>query len=90
MPFDRELLPHPEDYYGYQAALDKYKPKANGKATACCPFHDDKHPSLGINLETGAYRCYSCGEGGGDVLAFHMSRNNYTFKEACEDLGAWK
>ena len=39
--------------------------KINGEnLNCCCPFHDDKHPSFGINLQTGAYQCFSCEEKG--------------------------
>ncbi|MFA5127318.1 MAG: DNA primase [Patescibacteria group bacterium] len=30
--------------------LQKVKSKSHGQWTACCPAHDDKHPSLGIKL----------------------------------------
>lgn len=25
-----------------------------------CPFHDDEHPSFGINVNNGAYNCFAC------------------------------
>ena len=34
--------------------------KQSGYELICrCPFHDDKHPSLSINLKTGKYQCFS-------------------------------
>lgn len=30
----------------------------------CCPFHDDRHPSLSVNLRTGLWWCHSCKVGG--------------------------
>jgi DNA primase len=36
----------------------------------CCPFHQEKKPSFGINMETGQYNCFSCGEGGFDFDSF--------------------
>lgn len=30
-----------------------------------CPFHDDRHASLSINLESGFWICFACGERGG-------------------------
>ena len=33
---------------------------------ACCPFHDDKHPSL--KVDNGFY-CFGCGEKG-DAIAY--------------------
>ncbi len=43
------------EYYGLQV-------KRNG--LACCPFHDDKHPSMKIDKN---YHCFACGVGGGAV-----------------------
>lgn len=40
------------EYYGLQV-------KRNG--LACCPFHDDKHPSMKIDKN---YHCFACGVGG--------------------------
>lgn len=45
------------EYYGL-------KVKRNG--TACCPFHDDKHPSMKIDRN---YHCFACGVGG-DVIDY--------------------
>ena len=43
------------EYYGL-------KVKRNGNA--CCPFHDDKHPSMKIDKN---YHCFACGVGGDAV-----------------------
>ena len=45
------------EYYGLQV-------KRNG--LACCPFHDDKHPSMKIEKN---YHCFACGVGG-DVVDY--------------------
>jgi len=29
-----------------------------------CPFHDDHHPSMAVNLESGRFHCKACGETG--------------------------
>jgi hypothetical protein len=42
-----------------------------------------------INLETGAWVCMSCGQKGGDVLAYEMASNGAEFVEACKAIGAW-
>lgn len=34
-----------------------------------CPFHDDEHPSLTVNVERGVWYCFPCGIGG-DGIAF--------------------
>lgn len=43
------------EYYGL-------KVKRNG--AACCPFHDDMHPSMKIDKN---YHCFACGVGGDAV-----------------------
>ncbi len=45
------------EHYGLQV-------KRNG--LACCPFHDDKHPSMKIDKN---YHCFACGAGG-DVIDY--------------------
>ena len=55
-----------------------------------CPFHQDTKPSLVIHVEKGAFKCFSCGAKGGDVLAFHQLLHKMSFVDACKDLGAWE
>jgi hypothetical protein len=82
----KRRLPDPFTYYSQR--LEKLTPpKSSGWASALCPFHDDHHPSLSVHIvEGGAYRCHSCGAKGRDVVAFHMARTGYGFKEAVSDL----
>ncbi|AFL75492.1 CHC2 zinc finger domain-containing protein [Thiocystis violascens] len=52
-----------------------------------CPFHDDQHRgNFRVNLDSGAYCCFSCGAKGGDILAFHRQRHGLTFPGAIADL----
>ena len=48
---------------------------------ALCPFHPDRHPSLAVNLQTGGFYCFSCGERGGGLIDFLMN-DGVSFKEA--------
>lgn len=50
------------DLDGLVKHLEAKGPDSQGWYTACCPFHDDKHPSLRFN-ERG-FRCMACGEKG--------------------------
>ena len=84
--FDRALLPPPAEYYARELGTLK---GAGPWKTALCPFHTDTSPSLSVKLETGAYHCHACGEGGGDVLAFQRRRYGQDFKTACKALGCW-
>jgi DNA primase len=47
-----------------------------------CPFHDDPQPSFGVNLRTGAFRCFGCDAQGGSILDFAMLRDGLTFDDA--------
>ncbi len=84
--FDRSLLPTPAEYYARELGTLK---GSGAWRTALCPFHDDSNPSLSVKLETGAYHCHACGEGGGDVLAFQRRKYGQDFKAACKTLGCW-
>lgn len=43
--------------------LSKVKPHKNNQWTACCPAHDDKHPSLAIKLTDGGTILFKCWSG---------------------------
>lgn len=85
--FDRELLPTPVEYY---AMIGLRLSGGGAWRSARCPFHDDRRPSLRVHLQSGAWRCMSCGAPGGDVLAFEQARAQATFVEAARALGAWR
>lgn len=39
--------------------------KQRGNELWChCPFHVDRYPSFSVNLESGAWYCFACAEGG--------------------------
>lgn len=38
-----------------------------GKGMAICPFHEEKNASMSIDLETGKFNCFGCGESGNAV-----------------------
>lgn len=83
---DRSRLPDPV------ALLESWGFRFHGRGrwlNMTCPWHDDSHPSLRINVETGAYRCFVCGAHGGDLISFVRAYRHLSFREACEILGAW-
>jgi DNA primase len=43
--------------------LHKVRPVGDN-VMACCPFHDERSPSFGVNMETGVYNCFGCGAKG--------------------------
>jgi CHC2 zinc finger len=56
----------------YADLLEDLEERNQGFAWACCPFHDDRRPSLCVNLESGWYKCHSssCGETGSNIVGF--------------------
>ena len=83
--FDRCRLPDPATYY--ERELDKLTGRGVWRS-ALCPFHSDTRPSLRLNVETGGWRCMSCGTHG-DLIAFQQLRYGQSFVDACKSLGAW-
>lgn len=51
-------------------AAEYYGLKVRRNGTACCPFHNDKHPSMKIEKN---YHCFACGVGG-DVIDYVSRR----------------
>jgi hypothetical protein len=43
--------------------VDFEEPNSEGWVNCQCPFHDDRHPSFGINAYSGVYHCFRCGSG---------------------------
>ncbi|MCL4502029.1 MAG: phage/plasmid primase, P4 family [Deltaproteobacteria bacterium] len=70
----------------YQGELQQLKPTSGGNFQALCPFHEDKNPSLSVNLKTGLFKCFACDEQG-DVFQFYQRRHGCDFKEALAALG---
>jgi hypothetical protein len=84
---DKDLLPLPTQYYSQQ--FPGMKIKSEWVLVKCC-FHDDNHPSLGINIVHGYYKCFACAVKGGDIISFHMKRYNLNFKDAVTELKGWR
>lgn len=55
-----------KEYLTARQAAEYYGLKVRRNGTACCPFHDDKHPSMKIDKN---YHCFACGVGG-DVIDY--------------------
>ena len=62
------------------AAFYGIEVKRNGMA--CCPFHDDKNPSMKVDQR---FHCFGCGEDG-DVIDFTAKLFNLSPKEAPERI----
>ena len=88
--FARESLPDPREYFAAEGLRLRVRDARGPWRSARCVFHDDTRPSLSVNIETGAYRCFACGASGGDLLDFHRARYGLSFTQAVRDLGAWR
>lgn len=77
-------------YHKYEdlikSILHTEKQSINGdELRACCPFHDERHPSFSINLNSGAYFCHAC-EAKGSILDFLTNMQNIDKKEALQEI----
>ena len=52
---------------------------------ACCPFHNEKTPSLSIKQDGQFFKCFGCGESG-NVITLVMKLENVDFLTAVEML----
>ena len=64
-------------------AAQMYGIEVNRSGMACCPFHDDKNPSMKLNEEY--FYCFGCGATG-DVIDFTARLYDLSPKEAAEKL----
>lgn len=73
------------DYRAYFAAHVKQLHSHGTQATALCPFHEDNHASLSINLERGLFKCHACGKSG-NVVQFQALLDGTDTKTAYRKL----
>lgn len=89
--FRRESLPPARTFYQREFGSALHKERGGWATTACCFHQPDRHPSLRLRFEGGgAFRCFSCGAHGGDIVAFLMLRDHLSFPDAARELGAWE
>ena len=63
-------------------AAEHYGIKVKNNGMACCPFHNDRHPSMKIDKN---YHCFACGVGG-DAIDFTARLFGLTQFEAAKKL----
>ena len=66
-------------------AAEHYGLKVSRNGMACCPFHNDRHPSLKLNEEY--FFCFGCGAKG-DVIDFAAQMFDLSSYEAAQRLAA--
>ena len=88
---DRSRLPPPRSFY--EQELGELGRRSRGWTTpkAGCPFHPSKSKtSFRVNLDSGAFKCFACAAHGGGVIDYVMQRDRIGFKQAVQELGAWR
>ncbi len=80
-----QQFPLPLSYYQQQFSNLKLTDK-EWISVKCC-FHEDRHPSLRLNLNNGSFRCFGCDARGGSIIAFHCQRYQLTFVQTILALG---
>lgn len=88
MPFDRSAMPQTFDLlrdlgFKFRGSRGKWR-------TTTCEFHDDRSPSMRVNVESGGWCCMACGASGGDAVAYLMARTGGDFRNCAKALGAWR
>ncbi len=78
----------PYDFYLKEQGISHFGYRSQQWAVAgLCPFHADNSPgSFKVNIETGAFKCWSCGTCGGDIISFVQMLHDLSFPEALEEL----
>ncbi len=66
-------------------AAEHYGLEVNRNGMACCPFHNDRHPSLKLNEDY--FYCFGCGVTG-DVIDFVARLYSLTSLQAAQKLAA--
>ena len=66
-------------------AAETYGLRVLRNGMTCCPFHEDRHPSLKLNEDY--FFCFGCGASG-DVIDFTARLFGISLKDATEKLAA--
>jgi hypothetical protein len=63
-PRRRRVVNQPFEVLLERAGVDLTRLRGR-RGVVRCIFHEDRHPSLSLDLDRGLFHCFSCGEGGG-------------------------
>jgi hypothetical protein len=66
---------------GYLRAAGTVCEPRNGKLMVSCPLHEDKSPSMSVDVAKGLWKCFSCNQGG-TVIDLHMRLTGLSCKDA--------
>ena len=70
---------------GMKDVCEQYGIDVNSRGFACCPFHNEKTPSMKVYGGDRGWYCFGCGENG-DVITFVMKLFSIDFKTAIQKL----
>ena len=67
--------------------IGRYLPlkRAGSNFSGCCPFHNEKTPSLMVSPTKQIFKCFGCGKGG-NVLTFIQEIERIDFRDAVKEL----
>lgn len=74
----------------YSKYIKNPKPCGQKKMHACCPFHEEKHPSFWFNTQNGCFKCESCGVSGNATVFLSRIKGipqSEAYKELLEIAG---
>lgn len=75
-----------ESYFGEKLGCD-LRVEGAGRLACRCPWHEEKTPSLKINVDEGTFRCFGACDFGGSVIDAVMRQEDFEYpKEALEWL----
>jgi len=83
----------PLDFYDREIGLQGRGSRATGWMDGgLCPFHSDsQRGNFRVHLESGAFRCFACGVGGGDIIKFVEIKESVSFLGAMKKIAAeWR
>ncbi|MBI5428300.1 MAG: hypothetical protein HZA02_08505 [Nitrospinae bacterium] len=79
----QNAIPTPEAFYRRQFPGLRAR---NGWALVRCCFHNDRNPSLSINLSGGHFKCHACGAKGGGIVDFRIKQTGFSFRDVIREL----
>ena len=83
---DFALIRERADFATILARYDIVPRNLQGQITVLCPFHDDRQPSLSINLDRKLFHCFAC-QAKGDILDFVARIEDVSLPDAARCCG---
>jgi hypothetical protein len=75
------LKPSVREFFEGEMGVKLPAPNVANEVAVSCPFHRDGKPSMSINLDTGMWKCFSCGASG-DMYTLYEELHGVDFATA--------